>query len=165
MKEYLKLVLPWLLLGAFPVFGQPVSNNTYTVNLSVDASTDTNAFGYAFYVWTNSFFSGTNQLNHWTNSGVTMILARTNLTVTASNLTAGVTYYAVATAYTVNGIESDYSNEVTWTVTKPTPPHLHVNIKFQAATTVNGPWEDLANLGDFDVQPDLPFYRALLTIH
>jgi hypothetical protein len=41
--------------------------------------------------------------------------------VTISNLVRGVTYHFAATCYTTNGLESDYSAEVTHTTT-PIPP-------------------------------------------
>ena len=38
--------------------------------------------------------------------------AGTNLTVSVSNLVEGTTYYFAATAVDTNGLESDYSTEV-----------------------------------------------------
>ena len=48
--------------------------------------------------------------------------AGTNLTVSISNLVQGVTYYFAATAVDTNGLESDYSTEVSTTIPVPNQP-------------------------------------------
>ena len=74
-------------------------------------------------------------------------------TQTVSNLTAGVTYFFAVTAYDTNGLESDYSSEVSYTVPLPTnnPPTIVLtsptngsvyvapaNIPLAASVTANG---------------------------
>lgn len=151
MKDYLKIILPWFLLAAFPVFGQPATNTTYRVVAEWDASPDTNVTGYSLYYYTNSFYSGTNQVvqvsANWLDAG-------TNLIATASNFLFNVTYYFVVTAYTTNygwRIESDYSNQVTNRVDKPHPPVLHLKMTLQKGLTVLGPWCD---------EMPLPYYQT-----
>lgn len=142
--------------------GQPASN--YTATAEWDSIVDTNAITYRLYWSTNSFWQGTNQIIQATNQVAGWVDA-TNLTARTTALNFNVLYHFVVTGRYTNNIESDYSNQADLILTKPPPPHLKVNIRFQAALDVRGPWEDLADLGDFDVQPELPFYRALLTIH
>ncbi|MFZ5770719.1 MAG: hypothetical protein ACOY4W_04760 [Thermodesulfobacteriota bacterium] len=55
------------------------------------------------------------------------------VTATLSGFTAGETYYFAATAYDTNSYESDYSNEVVWTVPLvnpdlPTPIIFNINL-------------------------------------
>lgn len=76
--------------------------NTFTgpsVQLSWDASPDTNVVGYAIYAGTNT---GNHYLRH--DAGLTYTTRITNLTST--------TWYFVATAYTAEELESLPSNEV-----------------------------------------------------
>ena len=54
----------------------------------------------------------------------TSVAAGTNLTVSVSNLVEGTTYYFAATAVDTNGLESDYSTEVS-TVADNRPPTLN----------------------------------------
>ena len=72
-----------------------------TVTLAWDASSGTNVIAnYNVYY---GVASGT-----YTNS----VSAGTNLTVSVSNLVEGTTYYFAATAVDTDGLESDYSTEV-----------------------------------------------------
>jgi hypothetical protein len=87
-----------LLLAAFPA---PAGN----VRLAWDPSPDTNVVSYAIY-------AGTNSGNYFIRLAV-----GTNLTCTVSNLSA-YRWYFVATAATVEGIESLPSNEVQCEVPK-----------------------------------------------
>ena len=82
-----------------------------TVTLAWDPSTGTNIAGYKIYYGASSG-SYTNAL---TVGSVT--------TATISNLLNGATYYFVATAYDSSNLESDFSNEVSYTnvvLTSPT---------------------------------------------
>ena len=51
-----------------------------------------------------------------------VVAAGTNLTVSVSNLVQGKTYYFAATAVDTNGLESDYSAEVSTTISQPNQP-------------------------------------------
>ena len=69
--------------------------------------------------------SGTNFFRTYTN----VVNAGTNLTATVSNLVAPRTYYFAATAYDTNALESDYSSEVSLTITNLVPkPPSNVNL-------------------------------------
>jgi hypothetical protein len=67
---------------------------------------------------------GTNFYRVYTN----MMDVGTNLTATVTNLVFGPTYYFSATAYDTNGLESDYSGEVAFTVPPPLPPSPPTNV-------------------------------------
>ncbi len=58
------------------------------------------------------------------------VLGRTTTSAQVTNLVRGVTYYFAATATATNGLESDYSVEVSWTTTPlPLPPqNLRVTV-------------------------------------
>jgi hypothetical protein len=67
---------------------------------------------------------GTNFYRTYTN----MMDVGTNLTATVTNLVFGPTYYFAATAYDTNGLESDYSGEVAFSVPTPLPPSPPTNV-------------------------------------
>ena len=105
----LLLVSPCSVLGAGP------TNSASSVQLAWNGSSDTNwgvlmyklYYGPASATYTNSFSVGT------------------NLTGSVSNLVRGSTYFFAVTAYATSGIESDFSNEISWTSPKPpTPPTI-----------------------------------------
>ena len=85
-------------------FGARATAQTSCVTLSWAASTDTNVVGYNVYygvesrVYTNSIDEG----------NVT--------TATICGLDIGTTYYFAVTAYDSFGLESDYSNEISYTI-------------------------------------------------
>jgi DNA-binding CsgD family transcriptional regulator len=79
------------------------------VTLSWGPSLSTNVTGYKVYWGSESGFY-TNQLD-----------AGNVLTATVSNLVEGVTYYFVATAYNNAGMESDFSNEASYSVPENNP--------------------------------------------
>ena len=54
-----------------------------------------------------------------------VVAAGTNLTVSISNLVEGTTYYFAATAVDTNGLESDYSAEVSRSLVTEPPPTLN----------------------------------------
>lgn len=101
------------------------------VTLEWDPSPDAWVAGYAIH-------HGTASSNYTVRVDV-----GTNLTATITNLTAGTTYYFIATAYTADGQESLPSNEVAYTVPypRPEPPGtLRIPAEVQFSATVNGPW-------------------------
>ncbi len=79
-----------------------------SVTLAWDASPDSSIAGYRLYEGVAS--------RTYTN---VIDLGNTTM-ATVSNLTAGVTYFFAVTAYDTNGLESDYSGEVSYTVPLPT---------------------------------------------
>ncbi len=77
---------------------------TSSVPLAWDASTETNVAGYNIYY-------GTISRNY------TQLISVGNVTqTTITGLTPGTTYFLSATAYDDTGMESDYSNETSFTV-------------------------------------------------
>ncbi len=73
-----------------------------SVTLSWDANVSTNTTGYRLYVGLASGSYTTTDVGNTT-------------TATVSNLTSGVTYYSVVTAYNSDGLESPPSNQVSYT--------------------------------------------------
>ena len=65
--------------------------------------------------------------------------AGTNLTASVTNLSKGQTYYFAATAYLTNGLESDYSQEISWSMptNPPAPLNLHVTVAVVVDVNVN----------------------------
>lgn len=59
--------------------------------------------------------SGSNWFRAYTNS----VVVGNILTATINNLTSGATYYFSATAYDTNNLESDFSNEISYTMPLP----------------------------------------------
>jgi len=76
----------------------------YSVTLAWDPSPSPEAVGYNIYYGPSS----RTYTNH--------VDAGNATTVTVSNLLNGATYFFAATAYDLAGLESDYSNEVQWTM-------------------------------------------------
>ena len=125
---------------------------------SARATTVTNALG--FLVPTNLSPSVTLAWDPSTNSGVISyriyygVASRgytNNATVSTSNSVLvtlparGATYYFAAAAQDTNGLESDFSNEVSWTVpAAPSAPFLHNVVRLTAQSTPDlaVPWWD-----------------------
>ena len=80
------------------------------VQLAWDPSPDANVTGYKIYYGTNS---GSYQI-------IVDVGNVTNTTITLTNY-APITTYFIATAYTVEGVESLPSNEVSYAAPKPKP--------------------------------------------
>ncbi len=74
------------------------------VSLAWDANTETNIAGYRLYYGPTS-----QSLTNTVDAGLA-------LTATASNLTEGATYYFAVTARNTDGLESDFSDQVSYTV-------------------------------------------------
>jgi hypothetical protein len=100
-----------------------------SVTLAWRSSADTNVIGYNIYYGAAS--------HTYTN----MVTAGNALTATVSNLVEGTTYYFAATAHNILGMESDYSNETSYTV--PTTALARLQIRpapaKQIILTVTGP--------------------------
>jgi hypothetical protein len=88
---------------------QASTANAASVSLAWDASTGPNVAGYKIRYGTTS-------------QTYTQQLDVGNATIgTVSNLTAGTSYYLATTAYDTSGVESGFSNEVSYIPTTPTP--------------------------------------------
>lgn len=84
------------------------------VTLAWDAVPDPEVTGYKVYVGTASGTYGT------------PIDCKNVTTCAVNGLHLGTKYYFAATAYAASGIESGYSNEVSYTVPVPSPKNAHV---------------------------------------
>lgn len=108
-SAYVALLSLLLALSSLTSFAAP------SITLAWDPSADPSVVGYKVY-----YGVGT---RNYTNS----LSAGSATTFTVSNLVIGRTYYFAATAYDTNGIESDYSSEVSGSVVLPNQaPTLNV---------------------------------------
>ena len=85
------------------------AQTTQSVSLAWDAPNDPSAVGYNVHYGTSRSSLTTTQP------------AGASTTATVSGLTTGITYYFAVTAYNASGINSAYSNEVSYTPPAPTP--------------------------------------------
>ena len=118
-----------------------------SVTLAWDPVTLTNVAGYKLFWGTAS--------RSYAQSNVT---AATTSTVT--NLAPGQRYYFAATVFLDSGLESDYSDEVSYVV--PVPPPKNLRVTLQSAANITGPWTN-----QFAMTPGLSspteFFRVTIT--
>jgi len=120
MKNATRYITQLMILAAL-IFAASASaqiTSTNQVVLVWDPSPSTNITNYALY-WGTASREYTNVVN-----------TGTNLTATVGSLTRGVTYHFAATAKDGFGMESDFSDEATYTVPRlrPVPPqNLRLN--------------------------------------
>ena len=108
MKSLLRIVLTLIIVAAiWTVRGAGTSPST--VKLAWDPSSSTNSGPITYNIYWGV------ATRTYTNSGS----AGTNLTFTVTNLARGSTYYFAATAVDTNSLESDYSNEASWSALLP----------------------------------------------
>lgn len=67
------------------------------------------------------------------------------LTVTFTNFARGTTLFYAATAYATNGLESDFSAEVSYTSPLPPEPPINLRVTAEIAFDINGPWVPYTN--------------------
>ena len=111
-----------------------ISNAPPTVQLTWDASPSTNVAGY------NLYYGGASTT--YTN----MTSLGNVLTAKVTGLVPGATYYFAVTAVDSAGLESVFSNEVSWIApTPPAPPGMQkvVTLTAQSADWIWGPWTDV----------------------
>jgi len=93
-----------------------LAQTTQSVSLAWDAPTDPSVVGYNVHYGTSS-----SSLTATQDAGA-------STTATVSGLTTGITYYFAVTAYNASGINSAYSNEVSYTPTASQPaPSLAID--------------------------------------
>jgi fibronectin type 3 domain-containing protein len=158
----------WLLAIAYTAAAQPLPpfptntvvkpKQSISLTLAWDASAGTNVAGYVVYAGLSPGLYNTN-------------FATTNLGFTFSNLAAGLTYFFAVTSQTASGVESDFSNEVAWSITKPASPAvtvrtIEVSAVFQSAPDPIGPWQTEFRFATNHLLADLNrrFYRVKGTI-
>jgi hypothetical protein len=98
----------WLigfLLGVLHCYSSLQVTGAQSVTLAWDSNAETNLAGYRLYY-------GTTPRNYSAHVQV----AKPNTDATVNGLQAGQTYFFAVTAYTHDGLESDYSDEVPYTV-------------------------------------------------
>ena len=149
-----QLAASLILCAALPLPAQALlfpTNPPASVTLAWDAPTNADVVGYTLY-WGVATRSYTNTLK------------LPNVTTgTISNLALGTTYFFAATVSDSLGLESDLSNEVTYTTkSPPAAPLLHgiITLAVEDAPDLAGPWLD-AGLPEFTVSEDWlkRFYR------
>lgn len=125
-----------------------------SVTLAWDSSPGTNIITQYKVYWGSATRNYTNAVN-----------AGTNLTATVTNLLAGPTYYFAATATDVFGLESDYSDEVSWAWTPPTNV-VTVTVAVETNNRPTGAWSNWLSLPVTAVtNPMAPiYYRSRLAV-
>ncbi len=148
------------LLAAASMFAQTLTptNPPAHVGLAWDPSPSTEVSGYYIY-----YGPATGNYTNKVNAGQAT-------SVTVSNLVRGVTYYFAATAYTAEGLESEFSNEVSWKPkTIPSPPanlkatNVVIKVSLESSPSAKGPWSEFAELYTGSEQPG--FYRSSVSIY
>lgn len=141
----------WLGLGlvlGFAVGCVYEATGAQSVTLAWNANTETNLAGYRLYYGTGP--------RAYTATG-TVPVPETTATVT--NLAEGRTYFFAVTAFTTDGLESDYSDEVSYAVPLPT---ITITVTLEEACDMLGPWTPTTNLVSVVLPVDSRFYRARL---
>lgn len=84
-------------------------------------------------------------------------------TYTVTNINAGTKYYFAVTAFTDDGLESDYSDEVSYLVPEP-PKTKTIVLHLEQACDLLGPWDRLTNVTTIVVPDGSVFYRGVIEI-
>lgn len=106
-----------------------------SVLLGWDVNTETNVMGYKLLAGSAS--------RTYTITNTVMGRASTSGIVT--NVPSGKVFFALV-AFDQVGIDSDFSNEVTWTNRLSAPKNFKLTGTIQAGLTPTGPWANLADL-------------------
>ena len=126
MRKIFNIISPWkviLLLFFLLIFFASSQGYALDVTFEWDANTEPDLAGYRLYYKTGS--SGAPYDGTGATEGNSPTDAGNVTTYTLQGLTDGIDYFFVVTAYDTEGLESDYSNEVTTgsesTTPEPTP--------------------------------------------
>ncbi len=154
MKKIILLLWFLCFLCFFAVTGRAVV-------LEWDANSETNVAGYRVYVGPSS----RNYTSVFTNWGRT----NTVITITNSLLWVGTNFFAVTafTAFDEGNLESDYSDEVTYTKTnlpaKPTGLRFRGALTVQSSERVSGAaWTNVAEVG-WSSNASSQFFRLVMS--
>jgi len=104
----------------------PLSDAHSQITLAWDASTSSDVSGYNLYYGTSS------------GNYLSSLDAASALTYAISGLQSGVTYYFAVTAYDTSGNESDYSNEVSYSVAAACTYAISPTSKLLSASSSSG---------------------------
>ncbi|MEJ2147461.1 MAG: Ig-like domain-containing protein, partial [Acidobacteriota bacterium] len=115
LQRFIPLTLPTLVLCSFFLLGATLAADSVTLHW--DPNSESDLAGYNVYR-SNTPGSGYSKLN-------SNLLSSTSYT--DSSLTPGSTYYYVCTAVNSSGLESGYSNQVSYTSPSPNTPPVAVN--------------------------------------
>ncbi len=127
------------------------SNWGASVTLAWDPSPGIDIAGYRLYYGPLS--------RNYTN----VIDTGTATTGAVPGLTAGTSYYFAVTAYTVAGLESDYSAEISYTPAPPAAARLHLAISPSKQPVLTGTGS-AGYTYDLQVSPDLSTWTKIGTI-
>lgn len=138
------LLLPCLCMGA-----------QTAVLLGWDANIETNAMGYRLLAGSASrTYTITNT-----------VVGRTSTSGVVSNIPSGKVFFTLV-AFDQFGIDSDFSNEVTWTNRLSAPKNFKLTGTMQVSLSPTGPWTNLALL-NIPLPPAVDrqqFYRSRLLL-
>jgi fibronectin type 3 domain-containing protein len=151
--KVLILIFSLIVLTAFaeePAWLTP-SNPSPTITVEWDASTSTNVVSYNIY-----YGIGHGQ---YTNR----VQITSGLTIRITLAERGLKYYLAATAVDSTGLESDFSNEITYTAPEPPgPPVMHPTFTatIESQDGLFAPWEEQADLQySLDSTAEHKFFR------
>lgn len=140
------------ILLALLAFALPCAGAT----LEWDANTETNIGGYKVYVGPSS----RNYTTNWTTTNTTF-------TVTNVPVNRGSNFFAV-TAFDTDGLESEYSDEVSGVFTnrpaRVTGVRLTPVLTAQSAPTPTGPWSPEVQLVELELTAQSRFYRLAIAV-
>ena len=115
MKEAIKIMLAAIILTFIVALIMTIAQaRAASVGLAWDASPSTNSGTISYRIYDGVASRA------YTN----VMEAGTNLHFTVTGLVETVTYFFAVTAYDTNGLESDFSNEVSWQGPRRPPPPL-----------------------------------------
>ena len=125
----------------------PGSNS---VTLAWDGSSSTEVTGYRVYYGAVS--------GNYSNS----VVVGNGTTNTVPGLASGATYFFAVTAYNASGLESDFSNEISYTVPRKLPTmQIRVTPTRQVVLTVSGP---IGHTYDIQATQDLRTWTIIGTV-
>lgn len=107
MKIKIAIAVAVLILGSLLMCKADPTTNAPSVTVAWDVHPDQSVVGYKVF-WGIASRTYTNNVQ---------LLNRTNNSVIIGGLVRATTYYFAATAFTDQGLESDYSNEATYATT------------------------------------------------
>jgi hypothetical protein len=151
MKRILPLILLGLLCGCAAPASRPSAKAVPKDNPtppSVTLAWDSSGPGLSYRIYQGP--SSRNYTNTYD--------AGTNLTLRIAGFQRGWTMWFAATAYSTNGLESDFSAEVSYTAPGLPPTPVNLRIEAQSAATPSGPWTTLTNFVVTTTQP-AEFFR------
>ncbi len=131
MVRRIGLGASWLVCSLVLATVSLATAGSSSVTLAWDPSPGPDIVGYTIYLGTNS------------GNYSTSVYVGNATSATLSNLVAGATYFFAATATDSSGLESEFSNEVSYTVpTVVVPPiPLSIQISSAASSSVNLAWD------------------------